>query len=119
MGIIAETAVYKHIRAFSYNSLAEVGYYRGGNKDKEIDIVVNYHKDFQPIMIEVKYREDSKITEKDLIVEESNPSRPNLVITKKIDDFGLFHFSNNKDIYKIPAPVFLYLLGYVESNKFK
>lgn len=119
LGIIAETAVYKHIKAFSYNSLAEVGYYRGGNKDKEIDIVVNYHKDFQPIMIEVKYREDSKITEKDLIVEESNSLRPNLVITKRIDDFGLFHFSNNKDIYKIPAPVFLYLLGYVESNKFK
>lgn len=119
LGIIAETAVYKHIKSFSYNSLAEIGYYRGGVKEKEIDIVVNYHKGLQPMMIEVKYREDSKITEKDLIVEESNSLHPNLVITKKIDDFGLFHYSNNKDIYKIPAPVFLYLLGYVESDKLK
>lgn len=119
LGIIAETAVYKHVKAFSYDGLAKVGYFRGGDKNKEIDIVVEFHQMSTPIMIEVKYREDSKITEKDLIVEFSESSRPNLVVTKKIDDFGLFRYGNGKKIYKIPAPVFLYLLGYVESNRIK
>ncbi len=119
LGIVAETAVYKHVKAFSYDGIAKVGYFRGGDKNKEIDIVVKYHQTLPPIMIEVKYREDSKITNKDLIVEYSKTSFPNLVVTKKIDDFGLFKYENGKEIYKIPAPVFLYLLGYVESNKLK
>ncbi len=119
LGIVAETAVYKHVKAFSYDGLANVGYFRGGEKNKEIDIVVKYHQALTPIMIEVKYREDSKITDKDLIVEFSDVKLPNLVVTKKIDDFGLFKYKNGKSIYKIPAPVFLYLLGYVESNKLK
>ena len=119
LGIVAETVVYKHVKAFSYDGLANVGYFRGGDKNKEIDIVVKYHNALTPIMIEVKYREDSKIRDKDLIVEFSNVKFPNLVVTKKIDDFGLFRYKSGKSIYKIPAPVFLYLLGYVESNKLK
>ena len=120
LGIIAETAVYKHVKAFSYKTLADVGYFRGGDKNKEIDIVVKYHVSQPPIMIEVKYREDSHITEKDMIVQMSNGTQPNLVITKKIDDYGLYNqYNNGKSIYKIPAPIFIYLLGYVESYKNK
>jgi len=120
LGIIAETAVYKHVKAFSYKTLADVGYFRGGDKNKEIDIVVKYHVSQPPIMIEVKYREDSHITEKDMIVQMSNGTQPNLVITKKIDDYGLYNqYHNGKSIYKIPAPIFIYLLGYVESYKNK
>lgn len=120
LGIIAETAVYKHVKSFSYKMLADIGYFRGGDKNKEIDIVVKYHASQPPIMIEVKYREDSHITEKDMIVKMANSIQPNLVITKKIDDYGLYsQFNNGKSIYKIPAPIFLYLLGYVESYKNK
>ncbi len=120
LGIIAETAVYKHVKSFGYKMLADIGYFRGGDKNKEIDIVVKYHASQPPIMIEVKYREDSHITEKDMIVEMANSIQPNLVITKKIDDYGLYsQFNNGKSIYKIPAPIFLYLLGYVESYKNK
>ena len=39
LGIIAETAVYKHIKAFYYNDSTTIGYSRGDKKDKEIDIV--------------------------------------------------------------------------------
>ncbi|MGN0740505.1 MAG: ATP-binding protein [Treponema sp.] len=116
LGIIAETAVYKHIKAFNYETVTKVGYYRSGDKDKEIDIVVEYSKEQEPIMIEVKYREDSSITEKDMIVQLSTDKRPNLVITKRTEDFGIQTYKNGKRIYKIPAPVFLYLLGYVESR---
>ena len=118
MGILAETAVYKHVKSFSYDKPLLVGYYRGKEKDKEIDIVVKYHSSSKPIMIEVKYREDSHITEKDLIVECADSKTPNLVITKKIEDYGLYdNYKDGKSIYKISAPVFLYLLGYVESIK--
>ncbi len=43
LGIIAETAVYKHIKAFYYND-STIGYSRGDKKDKEIDIVVKSFK---------------------------------------------------------------------------
>ena len=71
-----------------------------------------------PIMIEVKYREDSSILEKDMIVELSSNDRPNLVITKRPDDFGMQEYKNGNKVYKIPAPVFLYLMGYVESLEY-
>lgn len=44
MGKIVETAVYKHVAAFYYQNNTSVGYYRGGRKSKEIDIVVNNPK---------------------------------------------------------------------------
>lgn len=115
LGIIAETAVYKHIKSFNYQTINKVGYYRGGDKNKEIDIVVEYAKSQPLTMIEVKYRENSSINEKDMIVQLSNAEKPNLVITKRPDDFGICSYNNGKQIYKIPAPVFLYLLGYVEN----
>ena len=64
-------------------------------------------------MIEVKYREQAKISEDDAIVTEASAKRPNLVITKRPEDFGLYSYGD-KSIYRIPAPAFLYLLGYVE-----
>ena len=70
-------------------------------------------------MIEVKYRDNSPISEKDLIVDLSQSEHPNLVITKTIDDFGLHEYKNGKKIFKIPAPVFLYLLGYVEAKGYE
>ena len=115
LGIIAETAVYKHIKSFYYDEASQVGYYRGGKKDKEIDIVVNSQR-FPPIMIEVKYRDQAKISENAAIVELANATQPNLVITKQSMDFGECVY-NDKKIYRIPAPAFLYMLGMVEYNK--
>ena len=113
LGVIAETAVYKHIKAFYYEDAPTVGYYRGGGKGKEIDIVVK-SEHFEPIMIEVKYREQAKIAEDDAIVMEAGVKHPNLVITKRPEDCGL-HSYGEKSVYRIPAPAFLYLLGYVEQ----
>ena len=114
LGLIAETAVYKHIKAFYYEDSPTVGYYRDGGSGKEIDIVVSSPK-FNPIKIEVKYREQAKIAEDDAIVTMSERGRPNLVITKQSDDYGLREYGDGKSIYRIPAPAFLYLLGYVEK----
>lgn len=113
LGIIAETVVYKHIKAFYYNKHVQVGYYRDGSKGKEIDIVVKLPNN--NIMIEVKYRENSEIKENDGIVLMSSFNKPNLVITKRDNDFGVYTYGD-KRIYKIPAFAFLYLLGLAEKS---
>ena len=115
LGIIAETAVYKHIKAFYYDASTKVGYYRGGKKEGEIDIVVKSER-FPTIMIEVKYRDQAKISETDAIVEMTNDKFPNLVITKNAKDFGECVY-RDKSIYRMPAPAFLYMLGFVENQK--
>ena len=114
LGIIAETAVYKHIKAFYYNVATQIGYFRGGKKTNEIDIVVQSNR-FPPIMIEVKYRDQAKISESDAIVMLSEQKYPNLVITKRANDFGECAYGDKK-IYRIPAPAFLYMLGFVEKQ---
>jgi len=112
MGIIAETAVYKHVRAFYYRLTANVGYHRGRSKDNEIDIVVEYLKN--RILIEVKYREQYSLGEKALIVSETEKASSALLITKREDDFGLLQAC--PAVYRIPAYAFLYLLGHAEKN---
>ena len=113
LGIIAETAVYKHIKSFYYNEAANIGYYRGGKKGNEIDIVVLV--DRFKIMTEVKYRDQAKVSENDAIVTMSDQRYPNLVITKRANDFGECVYGDKK-IYRIPAPAFLYMLGFIESQ---
>jgi len=69
MGIIVETAVYKHVAAFYYRQQTRVGYYRqAGGREKEVDIVVDYAGAGR-LLIEVKYREDVRISGKEAIVE--------------------------------------------------
>lgn len=116
MGIIVETAVNKHIRTFYYNTIAEIGYYRDTVSNKEIDIVVIVPK-ASPIMIEVKYREGAPIKKTDAIVT-MQEGIPNLVITKNAEDNGIFDYEG-KQIYKIPAFAFLYLLGHAEKQGYK
>ena len=114
LGKLVETAVYKHIKSFYYDEPCKVGYYRESNTGKEIDVVVSSSK--YTIMIEVKYREKSTIKETDAIVKLYDGKRPNIVITKRNNDFGIDNY-NGKLVYRIPASSFLYLLGYVEYNK--
>jgi len=42
MGRIVETVVYKHVTAFYSQYAVPIGYFRGGRKGEEIDIVVNH-----------------------------------------------------------------------------
>lgn len=114
MGIIAETAVYKHVRAFYYRLAANVGYHRNGGKNQEIDIVVDYLK--SRILIEVKYREEYSIGEKSLIVRTAEKADSALLITKRADDFGPLQAC--PIVYRIPAYAFLYLLGHAEKNMY-
>lgn len=118
MGKIVETAVYKHVAAFYYQMATSVGYYRGGKKDKEIDIVVACHNN-KKILIEVKYRNEAPIPESSAIYTMSEKVAAAIVVTKNPDDFGIHNTKNGKDLIRIPAYAFLYLLGHAEKHGYR
>lgn len=118
MGKMVETSVYKHVAAFYYQKATSVGYYRGGSKDKEIDIVVDY-PDIKNILIEVKYRESADIPDTSAIVEHSSKAASSIIITKRAEDFGEHTSGNGDKLLRIPAFAFLYLLGHAERNGYK
>lgn len=118
MGKIVETAVYKHVAAFYYQKATSVGYFRGGKKNKEIDIVVDYHNSGN-ILIEVKYREGAPIPDDDAISELCTEASAAIIVTKAASDFGVHNTKSGKDMLRIPAFAFLYLLGHAEKNGYK
>lgn len=114
MGKIVETAVYKHVAAFYYQKATSVGYYRGGRKNKEIDVVVEY-PNINKILIEVKYREGAPIADDDAISEFCGNASAAIIVTKSPSDYGVHNTKSGKDMLRIPAFAFLYLLGYAEK----
>ena len=95
-----------------------VGYFRGGKKGKEIDIVVDY-PNTKNILIEVKYREGAPIADDDAIVELCEESSAAIIITKNADDYGVHNTKCGKDLLRIPAFAFLYLLGNAEKHGYR
>ena len=118
MGKVVETAVYKHVAAFYYQQAASVGYYRGGKRGKEVDVVVEYANS-KNILIEVKYREGAPIPDDSAIVELSGEAAASIVVTKTADDFGVHNTKSGKDLIRIPAFAFLYLLGHAEKHGYR
>lgn len=115
MGKIVETAVYKHIHAFYYRLAASVGYFRGGKKNKEVDIVVDY-PNVKNILIEVKYREGAPIADDDAIITLCEEASAAIIVTKNADDFGVHNTKTGQELLRIPAFAFLYLLGNAEKH---
>jgi len=115
LGKMVETSVYKHLAALYYQKATRIGYYRGGKKGKEIDIVVDY-PNIKNILIEVKYREQPVIAEDDAICEMSTEAVACIVVTRRGDDYGVHRLSNGEALIRIPAFAFLYLLGHAEKN---
>lgn len=118
MGKVVETAVYKHIAAFYYQRATSVGYFRGGKKDKEIDIVVDC-PNIKNILIEVKYREHAPIADDDAIVQLCDEAAIAIVVTKAADDYGVHDTPSGTKMLRIPAFAFLYLLGHAEKNGYQ
>ncbi len=118
LGKMVETAVYKHIAAFYYQKATRVGYFRGGHRDKEIDVVVNYPST-RNILIEVKYREQAPIQDDSAICQMCEEASAAIVVTKRAEDFGTHHAPNGRELIRIPAFAFLYLLGNAEHYGYK
>jgi predicted AAA+ superfamily ATPase len=119
MGIMVETAVYKHISAFYFTTNVQVGYYRRiKENEKEVDVVVELP--FGRLLCEVKYRENTQVKEKDAIIELTNDENLKvqgaLIITKRAEDYGVSSHKTRIPVVRIPAPAFLYLLGNAEKE---
>ena len=113
LGITVETAVFKHIYNFYLQTNARIGYFRkASDNQKEIDVVVEFPH--SKSLIEVKFREDTTLSENDAIVEMSQKEKnidSAILVTKRPEDYGKVKVSTKVPIIKIPAYVFLYLLG--------
>lgn len=118
LGVMVETAVYKHIVSFYQGSPAQVGYFRNArDNQKEVDVVVEMPR--QKILCEVKYRNNSHIPSTDAIVDlcQSDKSKVShaFLITKQLEDFGITKHETVTPILRVPAIAFLYLLGRAEA----
>lgn len=119
MGMVVETAVYKHLFSFYHGSTSHVGYYRKGTgSQKEIDVVVQLP--MGKVLCEVKYREQTQIPEADAMIALSREGNPrydkSLIITKSPEDYGLSRHETKVPVFRIPAAAFLYLLGHAEKS---
>lgn len=115
LGKIVETAVYKHAAAFYDKKATAVGYFRGGRKNKEIDIVVERPQKAN-ILIEVKYRENAVIPNDDAISELADTAAVAFVLTKNPMDCGIQQTASGAPLLRLPASAFLYLLGHDERH---
>lgn len=119
MGVMVETAVYKHIVSFYQNSAsANIGYYRKArDNQKEVDIVIDLPKG--KILCEVKYRNDASIPESDAVValsrEDDTKVLHSFVITKGLSDYGAIKHETRVPVFRVPVLPFLYILGRAEA----
>ena len=119
LGGMVETAVHKHIVSFYQGSTAQVGYFRKAkDNQKEVDVVVELPR--EKILCEVKYRNNSHIPTSDAIVElcqdETAKIAHAFLVTKQLEDFGITKHKTVTPIFRVPAIVFLYLLGKAEAE---
>ncbi len=119
LGIMVETTVYKHLVSFYQGSTAQLGYYRKAkDNQKEVDVVIELPR--EKILCEVKYRRQSHIPASDAIVELCKDDTAKVtsafLITKQLEDVGIARHETRVPILRIPAIMFLYLLGKAEAE---
>lgn len=122
LGAMVETAVYKHIVSFYQGTTAQIGYYRKAkDNQKEVDVVIELPR--EKILCEVKYRNNTHISQTDAIVElcreENAKVTSAFLVTKQLEDFGIAKHDTKCPILRIPAIAFLYLLGKEEAMEEK
>ena len=119
LGAMIETCVYKHIVSFYQGSTAQIGYFRKAkDNQKEVDVVIELPR--EKILCEVKYRNNSHIPATDAIVELCSDEKSKVthafLITKSMEDYGITKHETAVPIMRVPAIVFLYLLGKAEAD---
>jgi len=119
MGIMVETAVFRHLFAYYYRERPRIGYWRDTRTGKEVDIVVSF-PGRKHLAVEVKYREAPGIGPQDGIstLGGNGDAVRAFVITKLPRDFGPVGLKtpppNRTAPFMVPAFAFLYLLGHAE-----
>ncbi len=98
-----------------YRNATKVGYFSGG---KGIDIVAD-HPNIRNILLEVKCREQAPVSDDSAIAQLCGEAGAALTITKRFDACGLQPAPCGKQMIRIPAFAFLFLLGHAEKSGHK
>lgn len=117
LGIIVETAVLRHLYAYYYREKPQISYWRDARTHHEVDIIVNGPSFVIPV--EVKYRERAPLTEKEGLVMFCRREAVQRAywVTQQDQDFGVTQFPGIETRFlRIPAYIFLYLLGRAERR---
>ena len=80
--------------------------------------MVEYPK-INNILIEVKYREGAPIADDDAISQLCEGASASIIVTKNAGDFGIHTTKGSKNMIRIPAFAFLYLLGHAEKHGYR
>lgn len=115
LGVIVETTVLRHLIAFLYRDVPKVAYWREAATDKEVDVIVQSPGYTLPV--EVKYQESPALGEKTGLVAFCRREKAAQAywVTKREDDFGPVKIGDLETKFlKIPAHIFIYLLGQAE-----
>ena len=115
MGTIVETTVLRHLFAYHYRDHPQIVYWRDAATEREVDMIIRSPAYVLPV--EVKYREDASLGEKDGLVVYSRRENVKQAywVTKREADFGAVRFPGvTTQFLKIPAHIFCYLLGQSE-----
>lgn len=116
LGHVIELCVFKHLYAFYYHDGPRSGYWRSAKNDKEVDVVMVFQDGSQSAW-EVKYKETPDLDAKDGLTQwvAAHPDAKQVVlVTKKIAHYGP---TQGGKVFQIPAFMFTYLLGHIESQK--
>ena len=114
-GTIVETTVLRHLYAYYYRDIPQILYWRDAITNAEVDIIVK--SPTYNIPVEVKYRETADLKEKDGIVRYCRKEKVRFAywVTQKEQDFEVVQFKGLETKFlKIPAHIFIYLLGQSE-----
>ncbi|MGH7831069.1 MAG: ATP-binding protein, partial [Candidatus Binatia bacterium] len=118
LGVVMESCIYKHLYTFHYPDHPRFGYWRSPRGDKEVDLVSEL-PDGTRLACEVKYRERPELEEKDGLKEllhHDKKIRQAFLITKNPTDYGVLEKGK---VLKIPAFLFTYLLGHIQSERWR
>ena len=108
LGTLVESVVFKHLQL----EAKRFSYWKGKN-DREVDFVME--NGTEAIPLEIKYRAKAHTTPKDLrglqeFCKERKPPRA-YIITKEPDDIEMISLDTT-EIFKIPAPLACYIIGF-------
>ncbi len=116
MGAMVESIVYKHLR-HALGATHRLGYVQmKGRKKQEVDFALT-RPTGERFLCEVKYRNDSSISQQDAIAQLCNAPEcmGAFLLTRNAADYGLSAVaSGSRPIIRIPAAAFCYLLNYKE-----
>ena len=113
MNSIVETVVHRHLRFYGPdNEEGHITYNRAKSSGKNIDMILDGRK---RIFIDVRYDDDIRLSRKDTIITKCGDADLCLLITKNDRMIG-YSPDLPKNIFCLPASVFLFLIGQAKST---